>query len=77
MLSDASTADYDRGDKFDLLYSRLGSLREYVLVETIGIGVEVRRKGEDGGWSAGRFGPCDVITLDSIDGAFPIDMFYL
>ena len=77
VLSDASTSGYDRGDKFDLLYSRLESLREYVLVETSGVGVEVRRKGEGGAWIASHFGPGDVVMLDSIKGAFPIDMLYL
>lgn len=77
VLSDASTANYDRGDKFDLLYSRLQSLREYVLVETSSRGVEVRRKGEAGTWAAARYGPGDIVVLDSVGGAFPIDAFYL
>lgn len=75
--SDASTAGYDRGDKFDLLYRRLSSLHDYVLVETSSIGVEVRRKGEDGVWAAARYGPGDTVLLDSVGGAFPIEMFYL
>ena len=33
VLSENSTADYDRGGKFDFLYSRLPGLREYMLRE--------------------------------------------
>lgn len=77
VLSDASTAEYDRGDKFTLLYSRLPSLREYMLVETSGVGVEVRRRVDDGAWTATRYQSGDTVALESVGGAFPIDLFYL
>jgi Uma2 family endonuclease len=76
VLSDDSTADYDRGDKFNLLYARLPDLQEYVLVETGSIGVEVRRHAGDGTWPSRRFGPDDTVILESIEGRFPIGEFY-
>lgn len=76
VLSEDSTAGYDRGDKFNLLYARLEELREYVLVETASIGVEVRRRTAEGTWPARRFGPGETVILESIEGRFPIDEFY-
>jgi Uma2 family endonuclease len=77
VLSDDSTADYDRGDKFYLLYARLPSLRDYILIETGRIGIEVRRRQQDGTWTITSYGPGDLVTLESIDGQFPISEFYL
>jgi len=44
-----STEAYDRGDKFRL-YRSIESLREYLLVDTKKISVEVHRKNADGFW---------------------------
>jgi Uma2 family endonuclease len=76
VLSDDSTADYDRGDRFDLLYSKLESLQEYVLVETTRIGVEVRRRRPDGSWAASQYGPDDHYVMESIDGRFAVTDLY-
>src|SRR5579862_7605932 len=76
VLSEDSTAGYDQGDKFDLLYARLEDLREYVLVESVGAGVEVRRRTAQGAWANWRFGPGETVVLESIEGRFPIDEFY-
>ena len=44
-----STSTYDRGDKFRL-YRSIPTLREYILVDSLSISVEVFRKNEDGTW---------------------------
>lgn len=69
-VKDDSTAEYDKGDKFDLLYRTLGSLREYVLVETTQIGVGERRRQPDDTWSTGWYGPHDELLLESIGTRF-------
>ena len=77
VLSDDSTAAYDRGDKFDLLYAQLESLREYMLVETSTFGAEVRRRQPDGSWATVRYGPHDTVALESLAVSFPIADLYL
>ena len=77
VLSDDSTADYDRADKFDLLYATMESLREHVLIESTRIGVEVRRRGPDGSWAATRYGQGDLFVLESLDARFPVTDLYL
>ncbi len=44
-----STEAYDRGDKFRL-YRGIGSLQEYLLVDTKKVSAEVHRKNADGFW---------------------------
>jgi Uma2 family endonuclease len=77
VLSENSTADYDRGGKFDLLYSRLPSLREYMLLTADSVGIEIRRRGPTGDWKVDRYGPEDTVILESINGSFPVADFYL
>jgi Uma2 family endonuclease len=76
VLSDDSTAEYDRGDKFDLLYRRAESIQEYVLVETGRIGVEVRRRRMTEDWARRSYGPGDMVVLESIEGRFAVGDFY-
>lgn len=45
-----STANYDRGEKFEL-YREIPTLREYLLVDSRRIWVELWRKSEQGIWS--------------------------
>lgn len=46
-----STRNYDRGMKFEL-YKNIPALKEYVLVDSDAIGVEVFRVNEQGDWQA-------------------------
>jgi Uma2 family endonuclease len=77
VLSERSTAEYDRGDKFNLLYKRLPSLHEYVLIEADNQGVEVRRRQADDTWSAQRYGAGETVSLASIDSHIPVSDIYL
>ncbi|MCF0061115.1 Uma2 family endonuclease [Dyadobacter chenwenxiniae] len=45
-----TTASYDRGNKFRL-YRSISTLREYILVDSLSVSVEVFRKNEDGSWT--------------------------
>jgi Uma2 family endonuclease len=76
VLSDDLTADYDRGDTFDLLYSTLESLQEYVLVGTTRPGVEIRRRQSAGSWATTQYGPDDQCVLESINARFPVAELY-
>lgn len=75
VLSDDSTAGYDRGDKFNLLYKRLELLREYVLVDTRRVAVDVYRRSGDV-WSLQSYGPGDDVVLESMASTIPIASFY-
>lgn len=76
VLSDDSTANYDRGDKFTLLYQRVEALREYVLVDTHNVAVELYRRQDDGSWPVQRYGPGDAVALESVAATIPIEAFY-
>jgi len=76
VLSDDSTTGYDRGDKFNLLYQRIDALREYVLVETRKVAVEVYRRGAGETWVRQSYGPGDEVAFESIAGTIPIAAFY-
>lgn len=75
VLSDDSTAGYDRGDKFDLLYKRIEALQEYVLVDTQKVAVDVYRRASES-WSLQSFGPNETVMLQSIGVTSPIAAFY-
>jgi Uma2 family endonuclease len=60
-----STERHDRGDKFDG-YSNIPTFREYVIVDSRKIVVEVRRRDDAGLWTSATFGPGDTVTLASI-----------
>ncbi len=76
VLSDDSTAGYDRGDKFNLLYKQIDTLREYVLVDTRRVAVDVYRRRGDGNWPLQSYGPGDIVVLESIAGTLPVAAFY-
>ena len=60
-----STAAYDRGDKF-VAYRKLGSLREYVLIDSRSRRCDVYRLGPDGLWVLHPFEPGQDVRLDSV-----------
>lgn len=71
----ASTADYDRGDKF-ADYRRLPDLREYVLVDSRAQRVEVFRRNDAGRWERDWLGAGNVLTLESIGLTLAIAAIY-
>jgi Uma2 family endonuclease len=74
VLSQATEA-YDRGDKFSQ-YRRLETLREYVLVSSTQISVEIFRLNDRGKWELTPYAIHDMIQFTSIDFEFPIDLLY-
>ncbi len=76
ILSDDSTAGYDRGDTFNLLYKRIETLREYVLVDTQRIAVDVHRRGTDEDWNVRSYVAGDEVSSESLDATIPIVAFY-
>jgi Uma2 family endonuclease len=49
-----STRDYDRGTKFSL-YREIKTLKEYILIDSTAISVEIFTKQEDGKWMLSEF----------------------
>ena len=70
-----STEAYDRGGKL-ALYRRLESCKEYVLISSEAIGVEIFRLNEKGKWEITPYTQDDEIHLTSIDLCFPIERLY-
>lgn len=72
-----STEDYDRNMKFDR-YSRIASLKEYVLVSQDRMQVDrYQRKDRLTGWFFRRFRhPDEVLELESIGCAVPLSEIY-
>jgi len=75
VLSDDSTARYDRGDKFELLYKRIEELREYVLFDTRTMAVDLYRRSGDT-WSLQSYSAGYEIHLESIGATIPIAECY-
>lgn len=69
-----STEDKDRFYK-RLVYQRLESLREYVLVEQDKMQVEVYRR-LDEGWMLESYANGDVVSFESISFTMPIEEIY-
>lgn len=69
------TEAYDRGEKWSH-YRKLSSLREYVLVASQRIAVEVFRRGVDGEWIYVSYGPGERISLPSIEMDLSVDAIY-
>ena len=69
------TEAYDRGEKWSH-YRRLPSLREYVLVSSQRIAVEVFRRGLDGEWIYVCYGPGDQVSLPSLELVLAVDAIY-
>lgn len=65
------TRGYDQRDKF-MLYRRLASLREYVLIDPAKRQVEVFTLADAGSWLLTDQTGADVLRLASIDGSLPM-----
>ena len=71
----ASTASYDRGDKFRM-YRRNPSLQDYVLIDAEKIAIDLYRKNDRGNWEIFNYQSGDNIDLQSIGLSFPIESVY-
>ncbi|WP_019499326.1 Uma2 family endonuclease [Pseudanabaena sp. PCC 6802] len=71
----SSTEAYDRGNKF-ALYRRSASLKEYVLVSSEAIAVDIYRPNDRGKWELTAYEPGDVIELESINLKFAIEELF-
>lgn len=78
VLSD-STADYDRGDKFEL-YRRNPAIQEYVLVDPHQAAVEVYRRvmaaDAQSQWRSQRFGAGEDVAMHSLGFTLPLALVY-
>lgn len=70
-----STESYDRGAKF-AHYRRLDSLREYVLISSDRVNVEIFRLNERNKWELTPYGAGEVIQLVSIEFECAIELLY-
>jgi Uma2 family endonuclease len=70
-----STAAYDRGEKFEH-YRKAASLREYVLIDSLGVSVEVRSRRPDGTWATQAAGPGQRAPLPSLGFDLEVDALY-
>lgn len=70
-----ATESYDRGAKF-AQYRRLESLREYVLISSDSINVEIFRLNDRNKWELTPYAAADTIQLSSIDFECPIELLY-
>ena len=74
VLSD-STEAYDRGGKFRL-YQHNPALRDYLLVSSTRIEMDLYHKTETGEWIIITYQAGDTIELKSINLSFPIEQVY-
>ena len=71
-----STKDYDRGTKFKL-YRDIPSLREYVLVDSDAISVEVFRINGEGNWQLYEYKtPNELLEIKSLDFQLSLKEIY-
>lgn len=70
-----TTEAYDRGSKF-AQYRRLESLKEYVLISSDGVNVEIFRLNQNNKWELTPYSQGDEIQLVSVDLDFSIDLLY-
>ena len=71
----SSTADYDRGDKFEH-YKRLTSLRQYVLVSHLERLLEIWSRSTSGEWTQALARAGERANLDSIGAVLDVDDVY-
>ena len=76
VISEGSGA-YDRGDKFRL-YRDIESLQEYVLVNSINVGVEIYRRTEDNHWLLAQdaYKLSDSVIIQSIEATLFLSDLY-
>jgi Uma2 family endonuclease len=61
-----STRDYDRGTKFKL-YRDIPSLKEYILVDSEAISIEIFRVNEEGRWQLEEYKkPADILLITTV-----------
>lgn len=72
-----SSGAYDRGDKFRL-YRDISSLHEYVIVNSLNVGVEIYRRTEDNHWllAEDAYKLSDSVTIQSIDAMLLLSDLY-
>jgi Uma2 family endonuclease len=70
-----STESYDRGAKF-AHYRRLESLREYVLISSDRINIEIFRLNDRHKWELTPYSPGETVQLTSIEFECPIELLY-
>ncbi|MGG6268031.1 Uma2 family endonuclease [Leptolyngbya sp. AN03gr2] len=70
-----TTEAYDRGGKF-AQYRQLESLKEYVLISSDSINVEIFRLNQNNKWELTPYSKGDEIQLVSVDLKFSIDLLY-
>jgi Uma2 family endonuclease len=71
-----STADYDRGEKFDDDYRLIPSLREYVIVGQDEPLIEVRSRDDAGHWRAHEYRSGQMATIGAIGCQLDVDTVY-
>ena len=70
-----STESYDRGGKFRL-YRKNSSLRDYLLVSSTSIEMDLYHKNDAGEWIIVNYKEGDIVELKSINLSFPIEQVY-
>ncbi|MCF0056718.1 Uma2 family endonuclease [Dyadobacter sp. CY356] len=71
------TGSYDRGDKFRF-YRDIDSLKEYVLVNSVNVGVEIFRRTEDNHWllAEDAYQFSNSVTIQSIEATLQLSDLY-
>lgn len=71
----AGTAAYDHGEKFDQ-YAHLSTLKQYVLVDSERIHIDLYTRGDDGSWIRRGYGAGDNVPLSSVEITLSMDELY-
>ena len=71
-----STRNYDRGDKFKL-YRDIPTLKEYILIDSEAIGIEVFRINSYGHWVLEEYkSPADSLAIKTVRLSIPVQDIY-
>ncbi len=71
-----STKNYDRGEKFKL-YRDIASLKEYMLVDSQSIHIEIFRLNENGYWELEEYNSLtDIVSIKAIDETVSLSEIY-
>lgn len=71
-----STKNYDRGDKFKL-YRDIATLKEYILINSEAVGVEVFRVNKENHWELEEYLTADVVLqIPSLQLSIPLSEIY-
>ncbi len=71
-----STKNYDRGEKFKL-YRDIASLKEYMLVDSESIHIEIFRLNENGHWELEEYNSLtDIVSIKAIDETVSLSEIY-